>query len=122
MTTCCDDEYDENNEMLRPPVLNIFRELKIPFVTHFLFNQKYIFNELHTCYCMDLVAWETSEISCSLFFDELTKTYSVSLRLTLEVNQMQHNTDYIQIPVCWKTATVYLLKALSFFETLMYTQ
>ena len=38
MTTCCDDEYDENNEMLQPPVLNIFRELKIPFVTHFLFN------------------------------------------------------------------------------------
>ena len=73
---------------------------------------------------MDLVAWETSEISCSLFFDELAKTYSVSLRLTLEVNQMQHNTDYIQIPmfVGKLQQYSYLLKALSFLEALMYIQ
>lgn len=59
----------------------------------------FLMNHIATCYCMDLVVWETSEISCSLFFDKLAKTYSVSLRLTLEVNQMQHNTDYIQIPM-----------------------
>ena len=101
MTTFCDDVYDENNEMSEPPVLNMFRELKIPFVMHFSFNNRYMFNEpnTHIRDSMYLEAWKTSEISCSLFFGELAKTYSVSLRLTLEVNQMQHNTDYIQIPM-----------------------
>ena len=102
MTTCCGDVYDENEEIKQPVVLQHFETLKIPFHKSFPFNNKNIYDKpaleetkrFQTC----LDQWKTSTTSCSLFYDELEKTIPVSLVLTKEVLQRQHNILQIRLP------------------------
>ena len=99
MATCCDDIYDENNEIDQAPVLKAFKKLEIPYHTSFPFNNKNIYkkpvegkklNDYNN-------QWETSTISFNLFFDELNSTIPVSLTLTQEVLETQHTIIHVRM-------------------------
>ena len=101
MATCCDDIYDENNEIDPAPVLEAFKKLEIPYHTSFPFTNKNIYKKpvegKKLNYCTN--QWETSTISFNLFFEELnTTTTPVSLTLTNEVLMRQHNIIHVRMP------------------------
>ena len=101
MTTCCDDMYDEKNETIKKSVvLEHFKKLNIPFKNSFPFNNKGIFDKPVEGKKMQtyFLQWDTSTTSFKFFFEELDNTYPVSLVLTNEVLQRQHNIIYVRLP------------------------
>lgn len=100
MATSCDDTYDEHYKIQPAPVLEQFKALEIPFQKSFPFNNKDIYKEpvegkkLTTC----IEQWETSTISFKFFFEELDRIIPVSLKLTREVLQRQHNIIHVKLP------------------------
>ena len=110
MTTCCDEFY-EDDKIKESIVVQHFKKLNIPFKNSFPFNNKSIYDEPKKAQA-HRDQWETSTISYDLFFEELKKTFPVSLLLAKKVLQRQEDIILVHMPMFIKK----LQQSISTFE------
>ena len=96
MTTFCDGTYS-NNKFIKPaPTLEAIMAADIPFKASFPFNNKDIYTKPGDE--IDSLHWKTSRISFELFFECLDQTIPVSLQLSRDILEKQHNIIHAQLP------------------------
>ena len=96
MATFCDSVYDDKRYIKPAPTLKCIKKVGISFKCSFPFSNKDIFTKPE--HQIDANHWETSTISFELFFEELDKTFPVSLKLSRDILERRHIILHAQLP------------------------
>ena len=96
MATFCDSVYDDKRYIKPAPTLKCIKKVGISFKCSFPFSNKDIFTKPE--HQIDANHWETSTISFELFFEELDKTFPVSLKLSRDILERRHIILHARLP------------------------